>query len=136
MAESFRVAIEDPQPSQLFLSGRKLREASGWFDFDEPRYDPLPILTGDGPAFDDGELVLIDGHSRAYLAHLAGADELLVYDATDEGHPMELYADCIAWCKRKNLTGVADFTGRVVRHETYERRWIERCQRVANVISE
>lgn len=130
MAKSFRVPIEDPQPSQLFLSGRKLHDASGWFDFDEPRYDPLPVL------YLDGELVLIDGQTRAYCAYLAGADELLAFEDTDENYPMELYADCVAWCKGKNLTTIADFTGRIVSHETYERRWVERCQRVANVLSE
>lgn len=129
MAEPFRVAIDTPQPSQLFLSGRKLHDASGWFDFDEPRYDPLPVL------YVDDELVLIDGHTRAYLAHLAGADDLLVVDTSDEDHPRELYGDCVAWCKVRNLTSVADFTGRVVSHETYERRWIGRCHRVASVLS-
>lgn len=78
--------------------------------------------------------VLIDGHTRAYLAHLAGADELLVVEASDEDHPLELYADCVAWCERTGLTSIADFAGRIVAHETYERRWVERCRRVESVL--
>jgi hypothetical protein len=126
---AFRVPIEKPQPSQLFLSGRKLHAATEWFDFDEPSYEPIRVIRL------DGELVCIDGHTRAYLARLAGAEELLVTETTDEGHPMELYADCVGWCQRKDLTSVADFAGRVVSHESYERRWIDRCRRVANILS-
>ena len=127
---AFRVPIGEPQPSQLFLSGRKLHDATGWFDFDNPRYDLISVLRL------DGELVCIDGHTRAYLAYLAGAEELLVAEARDENHPMELYADCVAWCKGRELTAIADFAGRVVSHETYERRWIDRCRRAADVLAQ
>ena len=127
---AFRVPIEEPQPSQLFLSGRKLHHVTKWFDFDEPDYDPLPALRL------DGELVLIDGHTRAYCAHLAGAGEVLVTEATDENHPVQLYADCVEWCTAKDITSVADFAGRVVNHETYEHRWVDRCGRVADVLAE
>ena len=135
MTRTFRVPIGDPQPTQLCLSGRKLHAASAWFDFNEPQYDPLPVLR-DEPALPDGTMALIDGHTRAYLAHLAGADELLVRDVTDEDHPMTLYADCVAWCERKGVTSVADFAGRVVSHESHQRRWIDRCRRVASVLDE
>lgn len=127
---AFRVPVEEPQPSQLFLSGRKLHAATEWFDFDEPRYEPISVLRL------DGEWVCIDGHTRAYLAYLAGAEELLVAEATDESHPVALYADCIGWCEAKNLTSVAGFAGRVVSHETYERRWVDRCRRVAAVLAD
>ena len=126
--DSFRVSIEELQPSQLFLSARKLREVRGWFDFDAPEYEPVSVLRL------DGEFVIIDGHTRAYLAHLAGVAEVEVRDVTDREHPLALYADCVAWCEGKGLTTVADFAGRVVSHETYERRWIERCERVAEVL--
>ena len=134
--DGFRVSIEDPRPSQLFLSARKLHAASAWFDFDNPQYDPLPVLPADELGFERGDPVLIDGHTRAYLAHLAGVDELLVHDATDEDHFLALYADCAAWCDRKGMVSIADFAGRVVSHETYERQWVERCRRVAGVLSE
>lgn len=127
---AFRVSIEEPQPSQLFLSGRKLHDATGWFDFDAPRYEPILVLRL------DGEWVCIDGHTRAYLAYLAGAEELLVAETNDEDLPMELYTDCVAWCEAKNLTSVADFSGRIVSHEAYERRWVDRCGRVADVLAD
>ncbi|WP_049902712.1 hypothetical protein [Halococcus agarilyticus] len=136
MTRTFRVPIETPQPTQLWLSGRKLHAASAWFDFDEPRYDPLPVLRGATAFPDRDEPVLIDGHTRAFLAHLAGADELLIRDVSDEDHPLGLYADCVAWCERKEVTSVADFAGRVVNHETHQRRWVDRCHRVASVLDE
>lgn len=136
MTRTFRVPIEAPQPSQLFLSGRKLHAASAWFDFDDPQYDPLPVLCDEPVSPDGDDPALLDGHTRAYLAHLAGADELVVRDVTDGDRPLALYADCVAWCERRGLTSVADFAGRVVSHEAYERRWIDRCHRVARVLDE
>ncbi|EMA45456.1 hypothetical protein [Halococcus saccharolyticus] len=136
MTRTFRVPIGDPQPTQLCLSDRKLHTATAWFDFDEPQYDPLPVLCGASAFPDRDEPVLIDGHTRAFLAHLAGANELWVHDVTDEDHPLELYADCVAWCERKGITSLADFAGRVVSHETHQRRWIDRCHRVASALAE
>jgi hypothetical protein len=61
---------------------------------------------------------------------------LLIAETTDESHPMALYADCVEWCEAKNITSVADFAGRVVGHETYERRWVDRYRRVAEVLAD
>lgn len=80
--------------------------------------------------------VLVDGHTRAFLVHLAGANKHLVRDVSDEDHPLELYVDSVVWCERKGVSSVADFAGRVVSHETHQRRWINRCRQVASVLDE
>ncbi|WP_160133441.1 histone acetyltransferase [Halococcus salsus] len=126
--EPSRISTEKLQPSQLFLSARKLREAREWFDFDAPHYEPVSVIQL------EDEVVLIDGHTRVYLAFHAGAEEVLAHDVTAGNHPVVLYADCVMWCKRKGITSIADLDGRIVTHETYERRWIDRCRRVAAVL--
>ena len=103
-------------------------EAREWFDFDAPHYEPVSVIQL------EDEVVLLDGHTRVYLAFLAGAEEVLVHDVTAGNHPVVLYADCVEWCKRKGIISIADLDGRIVTHETYERRWIDRCRRVAAVL--
>lgn len=119
--------ICDPQPSQLYLNGRKLALATEWFDFDDPTYDPIPARQV------DGEWVLLDGHTRAFLAVLSGADELEIV-VNHEDLPMAVYRECISWCKDERVTSVGDLCGRVLNPETFEERWIERCHRAADRI--
>lgn len=121
-----RVPIGRPQPSQLYLNGRKLALATEWFDFDEPAYDPVPVvgLTG--------ELVLTDGHTRAALAWLAGADELLVENDPDaDALDLPTYRTCVGWCRDAGVTAVGDLAGRVVNADTFEAEWVERCRELA-----
>lgn len=119
-----RVPIDEPQPSQLYLDGRKLALATEWFDFDDPDYDPIPTVEL------DVELVLTDGHTRAFLAWIAGADHLRVRrDDDDLPHPV--YRRCVEWCEEEGISRVADLAGRVVDVDTYEERWVDRCNRVA-----
>lgn len=116
--------IDEPQPSQLYLSRGKLDGVCSWFDPDEPDYEPLPVIEL------DGEWVLIDGHTRAFVASLAGADELRVVHDTDD-HPRELYGRCVGWCREAGITAVADLHGRLVSEAAYERLWLDRCRRAA-----
>lgn len=129
MAEGFSLAVEEVQPSQLSLNGRKLALATEWFDFDDPEYDPLPVVRL------DGEWTLTDGHTRAFLAALAGAERLDVREDTDD-LPMALYAECVAWCRDEGVTDVRDLSGRVVNPDTFEREWVDRCRRAAERLGE
>lgn len=120
MSEPFTLSIDELQPSQLYLNGRKLALATEWFAFDEPEYDPLPAREI------DGEWVLLDGHTRAFLAALSGAEELVVYDDPEE-LSMEFYRVCVGWCKAEEITRVHDLFGRVLDAPTFVETWVERC---------
>lgn len=123
------VPIGDPQPSQLYVDAARLHEALEWFAFDAPSYDPVPVLCL------DGELVLADGHTRAFLAVLAGAEELRVVREPDRAElNLALYRQCVEWCREESVTAVADLAGRVVSPETFRERWIGRCR--ASALSE
>lgn len=120
---AYTVPIAEPRPSQLYLDASRLRDALEWFDADEPEYDPIPLLHL------DGEVVLSDGHTRAFCAYLAGAEELSVVDDPDRDElNLPLYRECVRWCREASLATVGDLAGRLVSEATFERKWIERCQ--------
>jgi len=122
--DSFTVPIDAVQPSQPYVNGDKLASVAGWFDFDDPEYGALPVRkTG-------GEWVPTDGHTRAFCVALAGVDELWCYEDPDN-LPTDLYIECVGWCKDAGVERIDDLVGRVVAPETFERRWVERCQRAA-----
>lgn len=124
MADAHAVPIDEPQPSQLYINGRKLSLAAQWFDFDDPEYDPVPVVEH------DGDLTLTDGHTRAFMAHLAGAEELRVVRDTDD-LPMALYGRCVEWCVDAGVDCIGDLAGRVVNAGTFEERWVARCRAAA-----
>jgi len=119
--EPFSVPIDAVRPSQLYVDGLKLSLVTQWFDFADPNYDPLPVREV------SGEWILTDGHTRAFVAHLAGAERLRVVRDTDY-LPMDVYRTCLDWCDEAGVTEIADLTGRVLSHDDFEENWIVRCQ--------
>ena len=130
-SDPFEVPIDAVRPSQLYLDARKLALVTRWFDFAEPNYDPLPVrkLGSEG----DGEprWMLTDGHTRAFVAHLAGADDLRVVRDTDELQ-MGVYRQCVEWCEDEGVTEIADLAGRVLNADDFEEQWVSRCREVAD----
>ena len=128
--DPFALPVEAVQPSQLYLNGRKLSLVTQWFDFAEPNYDPLPVRRVARPR--GGEVwTLTDGHTRAFVAHLAGAGELRVVLDRDD-LPMDTYRRCVEWCEAEGVTEVADLAGRVLNADEFEERWVERCQEIGS----
>ena len=123
MTGEFSVPLHEPQPSQLYLNGRKLALATEWFDFDEPNYDPIPVVEmGD-------DLVLTDGHTRTFLAWVAGAEQLRVRRETDD-LDLATYRQCVEWCKEEGITEIGDLAGRAVNADTFVEVWVRRCEDV------
>lgn len=125
-----RVPIEAVQPSQLYVDAASLRELLDWFDPDDPNYEPIPVLDPDehlGVDIDDP--VLSDGHTRAFAAHLSGADELRIVDEPDaDGLSLDVYRTCLEWCLDAGITEPADLAGRLVSRERFLADWVARCQ--------
>lgn len=131
-SEAFSVPLDAVRPSQLYLDGRKLSLVTEWFDFETPNYDPLPVrrfdVSGEGGKT---RWTLTDGHTRAFVAHLAGADELRVVRDTDD-LDVDTYRKCIGWCNEENVTEIPDLAGRVLNADEFEERWVARCQAAAD----
>jgi hypothetical protein len=128
-AEPFALPIEAVQPSQLYLDGRKLAAVTEWFDFMEPNYDPLPVRRMRSGGESEGRWTLTDGHTRAFVAYLAGVEELRVVRDTDE-LSTGIYRQCVEWCEDEGVTEVRDLAGRVLSTDEFEKQWIDRCQAV------
>lgn len=119
--------LAEVRPSQLYLSREKLADVLSWFDFDDPVCGPLPVFEH------DCEWYLSDGHTRAFVAYLAGEETLTVErdEELRENYDFEVYRAAIAWCDEEGVETVADLRGRIVEPETFQEVWIERCHRVA-----
>ena len=122
------VPISAVRPSQLYLNAEKLAAVLERVGPDGLQYDPLPVYEF------DGDLTLTDGHTRAFAAYLAGAEELtLAYDEDMPETPdMALYRVCIEWCTEAGVERVPDLAGRVLGPEAYDNEWIDRCHRAAD----
>ncbi len=123
---SFQLALSAVRPTQLYLSRQKLAGVLEWFNVEEPAYDPLTVIKIEERWY------LIDGHTRAFVAVLAGEQTLrVIHDESIYDNPaFPVYRQCIAWCQEAGIKTIDDLSGRLVDHQTYEREWIERCQAV------
>lgn len=122
--------IEDLRPTQLYLSAEKLRTVLSWFDFEHPHqsYGRLPVFRH------EGDWYLSDGHTRAFVAFLAGVEDLRVEldHAVRVDDDFDLYRTCISWCEGAGVETPADFGGRVASAERFERDWVRRCHRAGD----
>ena len=116
--------LDEIRPTQLYLSSAKLAAVVEWFDFGEPNYEALPVFEH------NGQWYLADGHTRAFVAHLAGEQTLQVErdDEVREMYDFDVYLDCISWCEQAGVRTISDLRGRILDPETYQKRWVERCQ--------
>lgn len=115
--------------SQIYLNQGKLSAVRSWFDPKQLHtYQPLPVHD-----FGNGRYTLTDGHSRAFVAYQMGLTHVpILYDMDDlvAGHTGRLlYSADIEWCNRFGLKDIRCLQDRIVDRETYERLWIERCDR-------
>lgn len=74
----------------------------------------------------DGQVVFVDGHTRAFAAFLRGLTEIKVY-WEDERLDWEAYRIGVDWCKEEGIRTIADLRDRIVSPEEYEILWLERC---------
>jgi hypothetical protein len=125
-ADAFELVLGTPQPTQYCLSAAKLRGVLDWFDVDDPAYDPLPVAKD--PQAD--QWLLLDGHTRAVSALLAGERSLRVRDATDDPDvDLAVYRTCREWCRERGVRSVWDLVGETWSAQRYEDEWLGRCER-------
>lgn len=121
MMQYILMAIEDIQPSQLYINSQKLEDVLEWFDpSDFGSYDAIPIKNL------KGKTIFTDGHTRAYAAYLKGIQTLKVYWDQDD-LDWDLYRVCVDWCSQEGIHTIKDLDGRVIDPGEYEVLWIDRC---------
>jgi hypothetical protein len=110
------------QPSQLFISARKLARVE--------RRRPTIADTEPIPIKRLGRsIVMTDGHTRAVAAVRAGLKRVPVY-WEDEELSWDMYRVCVRWCRRAGIRTPVALAQRIVPHSDYERLWYERCSRM------
>ena len=118
------------QPSQFYLSEKKLEQVQIWFDTkDINALNPLPIKRLKGKIF------LTDGHSRAFIAYQAGFEEIPVY-AEEDNLNWDFYYYCLQTCEEKGIFTIKDLENRILSESDHRKKWLDWCQRVAKDFEE
>jgi hypothetical protein len=109
------------QPSQLFLSAKRLEQILAWIKSEDPdELEPLPFKEL------DGHLMLTDGHHRAYAFHFLGYKQIKVIPDTDD-LDWEAYRICVQWCLENGISSVKDLESRIVNEKNFDLLWNKRC---------
>ena len=131
MQNTLHLKLTELQPSQFYISEKKLRDIRKWFRPEElSGFEPIPVRLLDGLP------VMTDGHTRAVAALLAGLDELPLVRDEDE-LDWDMYRKCVAECRRRGVCSPADLLQRVVSEAEYGEKWDRWCDEMhAEVITE
>jgi hypothetical protein len=126
MAETFPIKIDAIQPTQLYICSEKLDTVMKNLRRNKPPIvEPIPIKKL------DGQIVFVDGHTRAFAAFLLGLSEITVY-WEDEELDWDEYRICVGWCKEEEINAIADLKERVVPQKDYQVLWLDRCRKMQN----
>lgn len=120
------LTIKELQLSQLFLSHAKIVKINEWFSSDLTNFSPITIRS-----FSWSEKpVLIDGHTRAFVAAQNGVRALPVIIEEDiiSDELENLYHQCVDWCQVAQLHEILDLSDKIVSQAEYEDCWIGRCE--------
>ncbi|MGA2309824.1 MAG: ParB/Srx family N-terminal domain-containing protein [Candidatus Bathyarchaeia archaeon] len=91
--------------------------------------EPVPVKKlGD-------QVVLVDGHTRAFAAFLLGFSEIPV-EWEDEELDWEEYEVCVRWCKEEGIHTISDLKNRVISPKDYQVLWLDRCARMQRDLEE
>ena len=125
------ININDLGFSQIYLSSKKIESIQKWFDKSLKNFDPIPVRDFIGK----GQLFLTDGHTRTFVAWKNGIKELpVLYDKDEDlvtnDLSLEMYLNCINWCKRLKINNISDFSNRILSEEKYNELWNKRCDRL------
>lgn len=115
-----KVNIKNLQPTQLYLSEKKLKAIQNLYQSAETfNMDPISVL-----AFGDC-LLITDGHHRAYQALLLGQDMISAEWDKDGGD--EIYALYAQVCEERKIYSILDLKNHILPQDEYEAKWYNWC---------
>ena len=121
--------LKDLQPSQFFISEKKLQDVQKWFKpSDLSNFEAIPVKMLDGTP------VMTDGHTRAVAAILAGLLSVpLVWDRDDLS--WEMYRKCVEECRNRQIHSPYDLIHCIIPETDYHDKWDCWCDQMqANVL--
>lgn len=119
-----KMNIHDIQPSQLYISEKKLEKVDLFLDsIDIDGMEPLPIKK-------IGERVFFtDGHTRAFALFRRGIKTVKVHWDEDDLDWIQ-YLICLKWCDKEGIKDISHLEERVIGEEDYHELWLNRCKRM------
>ena len=121
--------IKDLQPSQFYISKKKIEEIKKWFNpNDLSNFEPIPIKEI------DDEYVVVDGHTRLVVAIMANLDSVpLCYE--EEEWDWEMYRECIKEAKKRDIKSPYDLLKYIISEEEYKIKWDKWCDNMQESIN-
>ncbi|MBQ1372023.1 MAG: hypothetical protein IIY70_03740 [Oscillospiraceae bacterium] len=115
------LSLKELQPSQFYISEKKLKTIAGWFQpADLSNFEPIPVKLL------DGRIVMTDGHTRAVAAIQAGLSFVpLVWDEDELN--WNLYRACVKACREQAILSPVDLLSRIISEEAYHLKWDQWC---------
>lgn len=124
MTKPFEMSIKKIQPSQLYISKKKLAKVHETFNPEKiESLGVIPIKKL------DDEIIYTDGHTRAFAAFEKGFKTILV-EWDKENLDWEMYRICVNWCKKEKIFTIEDLKNRIIDHPKYEELWYKRCKKM------
>lgn len=124
MTKTFQMKLNSIQPSQLYVSSKKLDNIMKSLERSKTvSVEPIPIKKL------GNQVVFVDGHTRALAAFLLGLSEVPVY-WEDEELDWEEYEICVEWCKKEGIHVISDLKNRIVPHKDYQVLWLDKCRKM------
>jgi hypothetical protein len=81
------------------------------------------------------QVVLVDGHTRAFAAFSLGFSDIPVL-WEDEELDWDEYEVCVKWCKEEGIHTISDLKNRVISPKDYQVLWLDRCARMQRDLEE
>ncbi|MBM9832265.1 hypothetical protein IAG15_13965 [Enterococcus faecalis] len=126
MSSVLTFPVLELQPSQFYLSLAKVQGVQSWFDPEKlTNFEPISIKQL------DNQWVVVDGHSRLFVAYQMGLKTIPV-QLEQEDWNWDFYRFCIQATKEKNIQSIADLATEILSQTDYETLWIDWCQQIYN----
>lgn len=123
-----KIKLKDLQPSQFYISFKKLKDVQRWFNpNDLSNFEAIPVK------IIDGKPVMTDGHTRAVAALQAGLDSVALVLENDK-LDWDMYRACVKECEKRGVLSPEDLLSQIVSEEEYIEKWDKWCDRMQEEI--
>ena len=115
------LCLTDLQPSQFYISAKKLQDIRKWFDpSDLSSFEPIPVKMLNGIP------VMTDGHTRAVAALQAKLDSVpLVWEC--DNLSWEMYRRCVSECRKRQICSPEGLLNCIIPEKEYRVKWDQWC---------
>ncbi|MFW9929683.1 MAG: hypothetical protein ACFFD1_09850 [Candidatus Thorarchaeota archaeon] len=76
------------------------------------------------------DLIIVDGHTRAYIAFKLGFNQINVFISTNNSENDEYFSKCVILCKAEKIFSIADLSHRILPNSDYKRLWLSRIKHI------